>query len=172
MDSIENKCLEIFKRVEWSKVGKGEDYDQYVLLLYEFFRRAIIFAKAHNIINEVPWLIIAKILPENCYISEETDKIIEGFANETDGSGQRWFILPALLGYTLFEKAKELGVLSREEKNIYAPLLHMFMINGCFHSHHGYIEFNDLSQIEVRNYEWMGYYQAERYIEFDEDFDK
>jgi hypothetical protein len=29
MDIIESKCIDLFKRIRWEDVGKGEEYDYY-----------------------------------------------------------------------------------------------------------------------------------------------
>jgi hypothetical protein len=172
MSSIETKCIEIFKKIDWKHVGKGEDYDQYISLLCEFLRRATVFAESNNININSPWLIIKEIMPNKSHISENTEKIIEDFSNET-GSWQSVYVFYGLFGYILFEKAKELGLVAAEEKNIYSPLIKMFMLTGCFHSHHGFIEFNDLTQLQIRHKKWMSFGNRNLpYIEFDEDFDK
>ena len=62
MDAIETKCLNIFEKIKWHEVGNGKDYDQYLALLYEFFRRTTNFAEEYKVNSEFPWVIITKIL--------------------------------------------------------------------------------------------------------------
>jgi hypothetical protein len=168
MDAIEKKCIEIFKKIEWQNVGKGEEYDKYIDLFFEFLRRTSIFAKQNNITSNVPWSVITELLPKDFSVSDETEKIIEGFSYE---ARSRVYVSIALFCYTLFEKARGLGIVSAEEKNIYSPLIKMFMLTGCFHSHHGEIEFNNLMQIHIRDQAWMRTDpRVTPYIEFDDNF--
>lgn len=168
MDSVELKCIDLFKRIHLEAIGTCDDYDCYFSLLNEFFRRATMFAKVHNIDQQEPWQIIKPVLQQNLALSVDAASIIESFSKER-GLGQGIYIYTTLANFTLFEKARELGIFGPKDKNIYAPLLRIYELKGEFHNHHGYIEFGDLSQVSIRNYGWMTT-KDEPYIEFDEYF--
>jgi hypothetical protein len=172
MDAIEQKWLDVFNKIEWGRVGSGKDYNCYVSLFYEFLRRSAIFSKKINVSCPLPWLFIIEALPEACEVSIEAENIINAFADGNPSPGQTRYIALALIGFILFEKARAIGVAGKKEKNIYSPLIKMFQLNGCFHTHHGLVEFDNFSQFPIRDYAWMNAEQQEPYIEFDEDFDK
>jgi hypothetical protein len=168
MNNVESKCIDLFKKINWDEVGKGENYNHYFSLLIEFFRRATILADKHNIVCNSPWEVIGKIMPTGYRLSSEVENTIENISNKS--SNNRVYISLTLLTFTLFEEAKELGIIPQHEKNIYSPLLKMFELTGAFHTHHGFIEFNDLSQIQIFDRKWIDCKRDEPYVEFDEYF--
>lgn len=167
MDLVENKCIDLFKQIHWEEVGKGEDYDYYFLLLIEFFRRATIFSNNHNIICNSPWQVISAVMPEGCSLSDEAKENIENISSKNPHL--RIYVPMTLLAFTLFEKAKDLGIISSHEINVFSPLIKIFESKGTFHSHHGFIEFNDLSQTSIRNREWVTT-NNDSHVKFDEYF--
>jgi hypothetical protein len=82
MVNIETKCVNFLKTINWEEVGIGEDYEKYRGLLYEFFRRADIFSKLHNIHRKEPWQIIRSVLPDNYWLSPDVENIIKSFADK------------------------------------------------------------------------------------------
>ncbi len=161
MDRKEIECINIFNKINWTLVGVGEDYDYYYLLLLEFLRRATNFADAHNMIFNTPWEVINIVISKGCSLSNEAEEIIEQISNK------RIYVHMSLFAFALFEKAKDEGIISLKEINVFSPLLKMFESKGAFHGHHGFIEFNNLSQISLRNKEWIRK-RENPYIKFNE----
>lgn len=167
MDNVESKCIKLFKNIGWEEVGKGDDYEYYRNLLFEFFRRATLFCEVNNIECHSPWSAINNLLPESTSLSQGTQENINEISARCPFV--KIYVLMTLTSYVLFEKARNLGIVAHNEKNIYSPLVKMFDSKGAFHSHHGFFEFNDLVQIPYQNQAWKGY-QKNQYVEFDEYF--
>lgn len=167
MDIIESKCIDLFKRIHWEDVGKGEEYDYYFSLFVEFLRRATIFSDKYDIVCNSPWEVISVVMPKGYSLSTAAKEIIENVSNKNPYINI--YVHMTLLAFTLFEKAKDLNIISNYEINIFSPLIKIFELKGAFHGHHGFIEFNDLSQVSIRNQEWKTT-RKDAYIEFDEYF--
>ena len=129
MHSIELKCIELFNSVNWGDVGKGDEHDNYYLLLLEFFRRATILADKYNISCNSPWGVIREIMPNGYHLSGEAEEIIECISKRSHY--MRVYINMTLFTFTVFEMAKDLAIIDSNEKNIYSHN------SFCFRKKHG-----------------------------------
>lgn len=167
MDITEKKCIDRFKKINWDAIGTSKDFELHRLLISEYFRRVMQFAKSYEIVNPEPWGVIRNYVSYNCTVSIESEEVISSLSQKC-GAYMGCYMQGVLWLYILYEKSRSLGVFSPNDKNIYSPLIILCEINGLFSLMHGMMELGDLSSIAYFQDGWKSYARDKPYLDLDE----